>query len=189
MQAVRVHGAGIRIRGVQVPGEQAADGSCPLGFWFADLGAFGGVNPHQVMEPVPVPAGFLKQVPAGQGCEQASCFGDGGIDERRSGWCADVLAGLQAEQPEGLGWSGREGPVGPGEDGADLRGLLVRAQHVEAIVLSSQLVDQVSQLEMAVSGCAVGGDPQRQRQPAAQPGQRLRGGWFGCDAVAADDPG
>lgn len=69
LPSVGVEHAGKRSCGMQVPGEQAADGGNPLGFRFADLGAFGGIDVHQVMELVSVPAGFLKQVSVGQGFE------------------------------------------------------------------------------------------------------------------------
>ena len=119
------------------------------GFWFAGLGAFGGVDADQVMELVPVPPGFLKQVPAGQGSEQLPCSGIGASMQGRSRGRADILARMQAQEPEGPGWRWRKRPVGPGEDGADLCGLLIGGQGVQAIVLKGQFIDQVGHAEMA----------------------------------------
>ena len=158
-------------------------------FWFAGLGAFGGVDADQVMELVPVPPGFLQQVPAGQGPEQLPCCGDWRVDQGRGCGCADVLARMQAQEPEGPGRAGREGPVGPGEDGADLCGLLVGGQGIQAIVFEGQLIDQVGHAEMAVSCGAVRGDPQGQRQPAAQLGQPAGGGRVGGGPLVSGDPG
>ena len=80
--------------------------TAPLRFWFADLGAFGGVNTHKVMELVPVPAALLKQVPAGQGCKQPPRLGDRGINQRCGSGRADVLACVQTKQPEARADSG-----------------------------------------------------------------------------------
>jgi hypothetical protein len=75
---------------------------------------------------------------------------------------------MQAQEPESLGWRGRERQVGPGEDGANLGGLLIGGQDVQAVTFGGQLTGQVGHAEMGMSCGAVRGDPQVQGQPAAQ---------------------
>lgn len=106
MPVVGIEDTGKRIRGMQVPGEQAADCGLTVGFWFAVVGAFGGVEAYRVMELVAVSPGLLEQVPAGQGPEQLPCLGESGVEESRGCRDADFRAWVQAQEPEGPGRSG-----------------------------------------------------------------------------------
>ena len=174
---------------MQVPGEQAADRGHLLRLRFASMGAFRGVDADKVMELVPVPSGFLEQVPAGQGPQELPCLRDRRIEQGRGRRGADVLARMQAQKPESPGWRGSQRPVGPGEDSADLGSLLIGGQDIQAVVFGGQLIGQVGRTEMGMGRGAVCGDPQGQRQPAAQLGQPARGGRVSGSPFVPGDPG
>jgi hypothetical protein len=78
---------------VQVPGEQAIGGGLLLRLGFFSASAFGGVDADEVMELVLIPSGFLKQVPAGQGLQKESRFGNLRVEQGCGRRGTDVLAG------------------------------------------------------------------------------------------------
>jgi hypothetical protein len=90
----------------------------------------------------------------------------------------DVGPGLESQQPEQAGRGRVQVLVRPGEHGTD-RGALVPAglQDLQPVPHVRQLAGQVGQRGATAGGGQLGGDPQRQRQPAAlvgQPGRRIR---------------
>ncbi len=97
-------------------------------------------------------------------------MGEFDVHESRGRRRGDIQAWMQAEQAEGSRRLGRKRPVGPGEDGSDLGVLLIGGEAVQAVALDRQFFHQVRHAEMTVGRGAVCGNPQCQRQPAAQLG-------------------
>ena len=124
------------------------------------------------MELVPVPPGFLEQVPAGQGPQELPRLADRGIEQGRSRRGVDVLARVQAEQPERPGPAPGRAPGRTGEHGADLGGLLLGGQDVQPAAFGGQLGQQARGVRVG-EGSFISGGPgdqgERRGRASAQP--------------------
>ena len=134
------------------------------------------------MQAVPAWSRRLDQVRAGQHVQRPAGLRHARAGQSRGGVRFEVGAGVQAEQPEGAGGTGVKVAVGPGEHDPHLgAGILAGLQQVQPGAQVSQLADQNGQRHARADSGKLSRDPQRQRQPAALPGQlsgraRVRGG-------------
>jgi hypothetical protein len=98
-----------------------------------------------------------------------------GVDAGQGCRCgqAEVVAGVQAEEAKQPRGGLRQGSVRPGEHGTDGVGVVVAlgGQRVPESRLVAQVRDELVEAHHGSAGGAFGGDPQRQRQPGAEPGQ------------------
>jgi hypothetical protein len=94
------------------------------------LGA--GVRAQQVVELEAVGRGLLQQVRPDQDIEQLPRPADRDPGQRGGRVQPYLRARMQAEQPEEPGRVGRQGSIGPGEDGAHRVGLLLVAGSQQA---------------------------------------------------------
>ncbi len=180
----RVHGGR---RDDQVMIEEAGQGRVPVGGGVLVGGAFRRVLAQQVVHADAAGPGRQDQVRALQLFHDPRDLIVVAADERRRGVAVDVLARMQAQQPERAGRLGRQVPVRPREHGAD-RGSLVgaRVQQVQAPVFG-QLGGELGQAYGRARDRQLGRDAQCQRQPHATLGQRDRR--VGLDGDPVTDQG
>ncbi len=144
----------------------------PVGFAVLLGGPLGGVEAQQVVECVPVGGVLFDQVGAGEPIEQArSITTDQGAADV-DGEITSRYERQQAKQPPGRFGEPGVGQVERGAHSAQL--IAVHLQRGQPVA-RAQLVDVVGDPPVRVLAEVGGGDPQRQRQIAAQAGQ-LRGG-------------
>ncbi|GAA1396809.1 hypothetical protein GCM10009639_33360 [Kitasatospora putterlickiae] len=169
---------------MQVPVEEPPAGGVRLG----GAGQVAGVGAQQVVQPEPAGRPFLHQVGVGQARQQRGRRGRGRVGQRGGAVRAEVRAGHQAEQPEHPLGRGRERAVGEVEGGPYRRAPVAfdvqPAEHVAARQLGAVVGDP------GAAGDQVGaGDPDGQRQAAAEPDELAGRLLLGRDPALADGAG
>jgi hypothetical protein len=129
-------------------------------------------------------AGLLDQVAHCECAKEVRCLVGLYVGERRGRRNADLLAGVQAEQPEHARRHRWQSPVGPGEDGTDVR-ILVRRKCGEPLTLFSEVFSELGQTN-GVSGDAFRCDGDGEREMAASVEDGLGGLRFIVDPWAYD---
>ncbi|OLB65273.1 MAG: hypothetical protein AUI10_07495 [Actinobacteria bacterium 13_2_20CM_2_72_6] len=157
-----------------------------LGVAVVCLAQLGGVRPQEIVHGVPAGLVLGQQVRARQLGEQRR-RGFAGTGEAGGGRHRDVRAGMQREQPEEAGRGRAEGPVGPGEDGAQVGAALGRVA-VQRAPGPAQLLGDGGQREAGMGGHPGGHDRHRERQPRAEADDLLHRVGLRYEPVRSDTP-
>lgn len=146
--------------GVQVVVEEAGQCRALLLASLQAAGELAGVATEQVMHAIPARGGGLDQMRPGQHVQRPASLRHGRPGEGRGRVRLDVRAGMQAEQPEGLGVPGGEVASGPGEYGPHLRaGVPAGRQQVQPGAQVGELAGQLGQRGGRAAGGELGRHP------------------------------
>jgi hypothetical protein len=185
-QLLGVEQPGGRVGAAQVQLQQPPRGRRPLPR--VDLlGSFGGVQAQQVVQAVASRDVLVDQMGGGQSGKGLAGVAGAGPDEGRGRRRGEVRPGYQAEQAEELAFGSGQALVGRAERGPDGGvGVALDLQRGQP-VLDPERGHLGGDGLLGVAGQVGRGDPQRQRQMRAGPGQVGGGVGFGLDALGADD--
>jgi hypothetical protein len=175
------------VGGVQVPVQLARDRRGPRLVAFLGIDALCGVHPQQVVHPVAIPPKLVGEVYSGQCAQHLPHPWKAGAGEGRCRVRADVLAAVQAQQPEEPGSRRGQGVIGPGEHDPHRAGHVARGgEQVEAALLLRQIAHQFRHTHVRSGRNPFTGDPQRERKVLTMPRQVANRFWLRVGTVAAN---
>ncbi|MEU5826867.1 hypothetical protein [Micromonospora tulbaghiae] len=146
-----------------------------------------GVPAQQVVHPIPPDGVVVDQVGACESVEGPFSPGDVHRQHRRCGLDPDGAAGKEAESSEEPGGHRGERVDRPGEDSPQRHFVRVVALDVEQP--AGEFVGQFAEPCLGPGDDVLADDPQRERQPARQPGQRLQCRRLRHGSFGSDNPG
>jgi hypothetical protein len=159
----RIREGGVPPRRAVLPAGALPAGALPAGA--LPGGALPGEVPDQVIESVAAVPALIEQVGIDQRVELEPHRGRRAAGQRRGRSGAEVVAGMQPEQPEQLPLLAGEGLLGQLEHGADASGSA--AEVVQALPVDVEPVGEVGQPPGAAAAQSPGGQGDRERKVSA----------------------